>query len=284
MNEEMETMSKNDGEEIEALRDELQNLKLDHGALTDTFNEVNAAYNKAHSERHKAQEDLAKLKDEVAAVEAEMERRDKVARDKYAALERDRDNVERIMREAGQRADQNEHNLKIVLEREAALKEKLCAAQDEVASVGQARDMATTLMHRRQAEYDEQRAEVTRLYNVESAAREEIDRLQGFLDREIANHEAADKLARKLSDELHVLRDKLAIMEGAESEEIARLRAMIKETSEIAMQRGRELEIVRAEAARHERRANSWQGAAQDALSQMEEMINNARAYAPGRG
>lgn len=204
-------------EQLASLRDELQTLKLDHAALTDTFNEVNAAYYKVNADYNKAQEDLAKLKQELA-------------------------------------------------------------------SVTQARDMATTLMHRRQAEHDEQRAEVTRLYNVESAAREEIDRLQGFLDREIANHEAADKLARKLSDELHVLRDKLAIMEGAESEEIARLRAMIKETSEIAMQRGRELEIVRAEAARHERRANSWQGAAQDALSQMEEMINNARAYAPGRG
>lgn len=167
----------------------LASLRADHAALTDTFNEVNAAYNKAHSERH--------------------------------AL--------------------SEQNVDLLAER-------------------------------------------ARLYNVESAAREEIDRLQDFLDREIANHEAADKLARKLSDELHVLRDKLAIMEGAESEEIARLRAMIKETSEIAMQRGRELEIVRAEAARHERRANSWQGAAQDALSQMEEMINNARAYAPGRG
>lgn len=67
----------------------------------------------------------ATLKDEVAHLESELERRVRVLNEKYAALERDRDNVERIMREAGQRADQNEHNLKVVLEREAALKEKL---------------------------------------------------------------------------------------------------------------------------------------------------------------
>lgn len=168
---------------LESLRDEHERLKLDHAALTETFNEVNAAYHKAHNERH--------------------------------AL--------------------NTQNA-------------------------------------------EARAEV------ESAAREGIDRLQGFLSREIANHEAADKLARKLGDELHVLRAKLASMEAADSEECARLRKLIKETTEIAIQRGREAEAARHEAARHERRAASWQGAAQDALSQMEEMINNARAHAPGRG
>lgn len=107
---------------------------------------------------------------------------------------------------------------------------------------------------------------------------------QEFLTREIANHEAADKLARKLGDECRDLRAKLAVMEAADSEECDRLRKLIKETTEIAIQRGREAEAARHDAARHERRAASWQGAAQDALSQMEEMINNARAHAPGRG
>jgi hypothetical protein len=91
-------------------------------------------------------------------------------------------------------------------------------------------------------------------------------------------------LRHALSTQNTELRAKLASMEAADSEECARLRKLIKETTEIAIQRGREAEAARHEAARHERRAASWQGAAQDALSQMEEMINNARAHAPGRG
>lgn len=60
--------------------------------------------------------------DEVAGLEDEMERRDRVAREKYAALERDRDLVENAMREASARAQRNEDNLKAVLSREEALK------------------------------------------------------------------------------------------------------------------------------------------------------------------
>lgn len=224
---------------LESLRDELQTLKLDHAALTDTFNEVNAAYSKANEYHHKAQEDLAMLKDEVAAVEAEMERRDKVAREKYAALERDRDNVERIMREAGQRADQFALDLKVVLEREAALREKLRAAQDEVASVGQARDMATTLMHRRQAEYDEA---------LKAATSEHV------------------RAGAELMHDIEVMGTRLNVAQHM----ISGLQTRLEE--------------AQREADRHKRRAASWQGAAQDALSQMEEMINNDCACALGRG
>lgn len=69
--------------------------------------------------------DLAQLKDEVADLEAELERRSKVSHEKYAALERDRDLVENAMREASARAQRNEDNLKAVLTREEALKASL---------------------------------------------------------------------------------------------------------------------------------------------------------------
>lgn len=60
----------------------------------------------------------ATLKDEVAHLESELERRVRALNDKYAALERDRDNVERIMREASQSAEQFARDLKVVLDRE----------------------------------------------------------------------------------------------------------------------------------------------------------------------
>lgn len=67
--------------------------------------------------------------DEAAGLEGEMERRDKVAREKYATLERDRDLVENATREASARAQRNEDNLKAVLAREEALKATLRVAQ-----------------------------------------------------------------------------------------------------------------------------------------------------------
>ena len=65
---------------------------------------------------------IEELEAEGAQLEADHVRIIRALNEKYAALERDRDNVERIMREASQRADQNERNLKIVLEREGELK------------------------------------------------------------------------------------------------------------------------------------------------------------------
>lgn len=151
-------------------QDSLESLRADHAALTDTFNEVNAAYYKVNADHNKAQEDLAKLKQELA-------------------------------------------------------------------SVTQARDMATTLMHRRQAE-----------------------------------HDAACENARKIGDELQALRGHLASVQAAESEECARLRAVIKDISEMCSTHVRSLMFAKREAARQERRADAWQIAAQDALSQMEEI------------
>lgn len=155
---------------LESLRDELQTLKLDQAALTDTFNEVNAAHSKVNADHHKAQEDLAKLKQELA-------------------------------------------------------------------SVTYARDVAVTLMTKRQAE-----------------------------------HDAACENARKLGDELQALRGQLASVQAAESEECARLRAVIKDISEMCSTHVRSLMFTKREAARQERRADAWQIAAQDALSQLEEI------------
>lgn len=81
------------------------------------------------------------LEAELVELESELERRDKVSRERYAALERDRDNVERIMREASQRAAQNERNLKIVLEREGELKKAHRAKVLRCAVCGVAREV-----------------------------------------------------------------------------------------------------------------------------------------------
>lgn len=115
--------------------------------------------------------------------------------------------------------------------------EDLAKLKQELASVTQARDMATTLMHRRQAE-----------------------------------HDAARENARKLGDELQALRGQLASVQAAESEECARLRAVIKDISEMCSAHVRSLMFAKREAARQERRADAWQIAAQDALSQLEEI------------
>lgn len=72
---------------------------------------------------------VSDLESEVAELEVELERRDKVSRERYAALERDRDLVENAMREASARAQRNEDNLKAVLTREETLKVTLREAQ-----------------------------------------------------------------------------------------------------------------------------------------------------------
>lgn len=87
--------------------------------------------------------------DEVAGLEAEMERRATLSREKYAALERDRDLVENAMREASARAQRNEDNLKAVLAREEALKAALRESQanleetqTRLSAMADARDVA----------------------------------------------------------------------------------------------------------------------------------------------
>jgi chromosome segregation ATPase len=90
----------------------------------------------------------APLKDEVAELEAELERRDKASREKYAALERDRDLVENAMREASARAQRNEDNLKAVLVREDALKATLESERGARTAASQSLD------HERQVAYN----------------------------------------------------------------------------------------------------------------------------------
>lgn len=65
---------------------------------------------------------------------------------------------------------------------------------------------------------------------------------------------------------------KAASVQAAESEECARLRAVIKDISEMCSAHVRSLMFTKREAARQERRADAWQIAAQDALSQLEEI------------
>jgi HlyD family secretion protein len=77
---------------------------------------------------------MADLEAEVADLEAELERRAHASREKYAALERDRDLVENAMREASARAQRNEDNLKAVLAREEALKATLRSTQADLES------------------------------------------------------------------------------------------------------------------------------------------------------
>ena len=92
--------------------------------------------------------DLAQIKDEVADLEAELERRDKVSREKYASLERDRDLVERAMRDASARAQRNEDNLKALLTREETLKATLESERRGRESASKALD------HERQVAYN----------------------------------------------------------------------------------------------------------------------------------
>lgn len=173
----------------QAVRAELDALRLDHAALTSTYAEIDAAYHKTHSERH--------------------------------AL--------------------NEQNVEL-------------------------------------------RAEVARLYGVESAAREEIDRLQSFLDREIANHEAADKYGRKAGDERDALRAQMIAKEENAAAEIERLRKLLDQVQEVATSNAKALRFAKRDVAMHQRRAQSWQGAAADALSQLEALRASREGEEPGRG
>ena len=100
------------------------------------------------------------------------------------------------------------------------------------------------------------------------------------LASEIANHEAADKLARKLSDERHALRAKIASMEASENAEIERLRELLQQVQEAATSNLKALRFAQRDVAMHQRRAQSWQGAAADALSQLEDL----RASRAGEG
>lgn len=93
-------------------------------------------------------DDMARLKDEVADLEAELERRDRVSHEKYATLERDRDLVENAMREASARAQRNEDNLKAVLTREDALKAALESERNARTAASQSLD------HERQVAYN----------------------------------------------------------------------------------------------------------------------------------
>lgn len=117
---------------IDVLSKENATLKDEVASLKGELAQTQRAHSRAREDRERAldmadalREDHEALKvvlrdaqREAAALEAEVERRDTVARERYAALERDRDNVERIMREAGQRADQLARDLKVVLDRE----------------------------------------------------------------------------------------------------------------------------------------------------------------------
>ena len=93
-------------------------------------------------------DDDARLRDEVAELEAELERRDKVSREKYAALERDRDLVENAMRDASARAQRNEDSLKAVLAREESLKATLESERRARTAASQ------SLEHERQVAYN----------------------------------------------------------------------------------------------------------------------------------
>lgn len=79
-----------------------------------------------------ALETIRELRKDVAHLEAELERIPKALNEKYAALERDRDFVESAMREASRRADHNERNLKVVLQREEMLRAKLREADEAI--------------------------------------------------------------------------------------------------------------------------------------------------------
>lgn len=96
------------------------------------------------------------------------------------------------------------------------------------------------------------------------------------LAREIANHEAADKLARQLSDQWHALRAQLLAKEESGAAKLRGLRQVAhdrayeieRQKHEIAHVKSREREAL-AEAAAQRERADVWQAAAQDALDQM---------------
>lgn len=152
---------------------------------------------------------------------------------------------------SGQYEDSPQGLTKRIADLEAALK-----------SASDARNMATTLLHKSKPEYD-------RLYAAHEKAHED-------LAREIANHEAADKLARKLSDERHALRAQLIAREDDEAMRLKGLRQVARDRAyeierqkhELAHVKSRERE-ARDEAAAQRERADVWQAAAQDALDQM---------------
>lgn len=145
-------------------------LHAEMEAHRSTFEEVNAAYHKTHSERHALNEQNIELRAEVAELEAELERRSKVAHEKYAALERDRDLVENAMREASARAQRNEDNLKAVLAREDALRAQLIALEEGAAASRNTARQVAQVAHDRAYEIERQKHEIAHIEKREREA------------------------------------------------------------------------------------------------------------------
>lgn len=160
----------------------------------------------------------------------------------------------------------------------AALRLYVGLLKIELKSAVDARDMATSLMAKRQRDYDGMHAALLRAEKGHADVQEDLEKVRDdyaalrsmfdeaveahrktheHLDREIANHEAADKYGRKAGDERDALRAEVAKLEAknAEHEEARRslrqevqdfLRGMNEET-ERANKIAEELEGLRVD-------------------------------------
>lgn len=180
----------------QAVRAELDALRLDHAALKSTDAETEAAYLKTHGERYALNEQNIELRAELAELEAELERRSKVSHEKYAALERDRDLVENAMREASARAQRNGDSLKAVLTREEALRAQLIALEEGAAASRNTARQVAQIAHDRAYEIERQKHEIA---HVESREREALAQAAAQRERadmwQAAAQDALDQMA-----------------------------------------------------------------------------------------
>ena len=139
---------------------------------------------------------VSDLEAEVAELEVELERRDTLSRERYAALERDRDLVESAMREASARAQRNEDNLKAVLTREDALRAQLVALEEGAAASRNTQRQVAQVAHDRAYEIERQKHEIA---HVKSREREALAEAAAQRERadvwQAAAQDALDQMA-----------------------------------------------------------------------------------------
>jgi chromosome segregation ATPase len=99
-----------------------------------------------------------------------------------------------------------------------------------------------------------------------------------------SDNDHLSRVAQERWQELEALRAKIASMEAGEAAEIERLRKLLHEISEVATSNIKALRLAERDVAMHRRRAQSWQGAAADALSQLEDLRERRAGEEPSRG